>query len=170
MRLLIVGPPSAEVAEATRIAGERGARVRQCRTLDEAMRGLRAGRGAELLFVDVELDVPEAVAALRRERFHLPVVAYGVQADPARAVAAIKAGAVEFVSMPPDPDAIAMVFESLATEPREVVSVDPRMREVLDLAQRFAASDASILVTGESGTGKEVISRFIHRHSRRAQG
>ena len=44
------------------------------------------------------------------------------------------------------------------------------MREVLDLARRFAPSEANILLTGESGTGKEIMARELHDASRRARG
>src|SRR5881396_1014614 len=44
----------------------------------------------------------------------------------------------------------------------------PRFREVISLARRVAATDASVFITGESGSGKEMIAQFIHQHSRRA--
>jgi len=170
MRLLAVGHPCPDLTTAMRIATERGALVRQRRSAAEALDELREGRGADLLFLDVMLDVPEIVAMLHAEHIHLPIVAYGINADPARAVAAIKAGAREFLTLPPDPQAIALVLATLADARRDLISVDPAMAGVLDLARRFAPSDASVLITGESGTGKEVVARFVHRESRRAAG
>ena len=162
-------PSLPHLTTAMRIATKRGALVRQRRSAAEALDELREGQGADLLFLDVMLDVPEIVAMLRAERVHLPIVAYGINADPARAVAAIKAGAREFLTLPPDPQAIALVLATLADARRDLVSVDPAMAEVLGLARRFAPSDASVLITGESGTGKEVVARAIHARSRRAR-
>jgi transcriptional regulator with PAS, ATPase and Fis domain len=50
------------------------------------------------------------------------------------------------------------------------VASDPASRQLLELAQRVAASEATVLITGESGVGKEVLARFIHRHSARTEG
>jgi transcriptional regulator with PAS, ATPase and Fis domain len=45
----------------------------------------------------------------------------------------------------------------------------PSFRKAVDLAQKVAGTDASVMISGESGTGKEMIAQFIHKHSRRAQ-
>ena len=49
-----------------------------------------------------------------------------------------------------------------------MVALSDGMREVVDLAERVAATDANVLVTGESGAGKDALAWFIHSHSRRA--
>ena len=70
-------------------------------------RHLRAGRGADLLMVDVALDISELVGKLDAERMHVPVVACGVDNDARAAVDAIHAGAKEYIPLPPDPELIA---------------------------------------------------------------
>ena len=170
MRLLIIGDHAREVAEASRIAAGRGALVRHHRSLDAALDDLRGGKGADLLLLDVALDTQGVIRTLLAERIHLPVVVYGVDTEPAAAAAAIRAGAREFLPLPPDPETIAAILESVAEETGEIVSADPAMQDLLRLAAQFAPADASVLVTGESGTGKEMIARYLHRHSRRASG
>src|SRR4029077_15821295 len=49
-----------------------------------------------------------------------------------------------------------------------VLGTAPKYRELITLAQRVAATDASVFITGESGSGKELIAQFIHHHSRRS--
>jgi two-component system response regulator HydG len=55
-------------------------------------------------------------------------------------------------------------------EPQGPVAKSRAMREVLELAERAAGADATVLLTGESGTGKELVARFIHDRSTRATG
>jgi DNA-binding NtrC family response regulator len=48
-----------------------------------------------------------------------------------------------------------------------ILGVSPQIREVVTLARKVAATDASVFITGESGTGKELIAHFIHENSNR---
>jgi DNA-binding NtrC family response regulator len=93
-----------------------------------------------------------------------------VQTDARAAVAAIHAGAKEYIPLPPDPDMIAAVLAAVADDAREMVYRDDAMAHVVQLAQQIAPSDASVLITGESGTGKEVLARYVHARSNRARG
>ncbi|MGP1256277.1 MAG: sigma-54-dependent transcriptional regulator FlbD [Kiloniellales bacterium] len=168
MRLLIVGSLDGHIASAGKIALDRGAKVAHVDDVDQAMAALRAGRGADLLMIDVELDVAQMVKALDQERIAIPVIACGVKADPQKAAAAIRAGAKEYVPLPPDAELIAAVLAAVAEETTAFIYADPRMVEVLRLAEQVAASQASVMITGESGTGKEVMARYIHSKSKRA--
>ncbi|MDB5426696.1 MAG: transcriptional regulator FlbD, partial [Phenylobacterium sp.] len=92
----------------------------------------------------------------------------GVGADAAGAAGAIRAGAKEFIPLPPDAQLIAAVLAAVADDNRPMVVRDPAMQAVIAMADQIAPSDASILITGESGVGKEVIARYVHQKSRRA--
>ena len=168
MRLTIVGQLKGQLTAATRIAMDRGAAVTHAETVDQAMRTLRAGRSADLIMVDVALDVRELIAGLEAERFHVPVVACGVDNDARAAVAAIQSGAKEYIPLPPDPELIAAVLAAVADDQRDLVFRDPAMIAVVQLATQIAGSAASVLITGESGSGKEMLARHVHQKSPRA--
>jgi DNA-binding NtrC family response regulator len=169
MRLLVVGRLNGQLSNAVKMAMAAGAKVAHVDTCEQATHALRAGQGADLLMVDYELDIAALIAANEAERIRVPVVACGVGADPKRAGDAIRAGAKEFIPLPPDADLIAAVLAAVADDDRPLVARDPAMQAVLNLADQIAPSDASILITGESGVGKEVMARYVHQKSRRAQ-
>src|SRR5580698_606952 len=101
------------------------------------------------------------------------------------AVAAIRAGAYDFISKPVEIDVLAIALrraaqhKALGEEVKRLRSAAARppssdrigtgsaIRAVQDLISRVADSEASVLITGESGTGKEVVARALHTTSRR---
>jgi DNA-binding NtrC family response regulator len=167
MRLLIVGTLGGQMSAATRIAMNLGAKVAHVDTIEQATAALRAGRGADLLMVDARLDIAALIAANENERIVVPVVAAGVGIDPSMAAKSIRAGAREYISLPPEPELIAAVLAAVCDDERPLIAEDASMRQVLALADQIAGSDASILITGESGVGKEVLARYLHKKSRR---
>ena len=168
MRLLIVGSLDGQVAAATRIAMSRGAKVAHAGTVEIALNHLRSGQGADLVMIEVGRQIESLIGQLRSERISVPVVACGVRADADAAVRAIRAGAREYVPLPPDPELIAAVLEAVTDESHVLLFRDPAMADVVRLAEKVAGSEASVLITGESGTGKEVMARFVHRRSPRS--
>jgi two-component system, response regulator FlrC len=168
MRLMIVGTLEGYITEAGRIAHQRGAKVSHTDSVERSLDALRAGKGADLVMIDVKLDVARLVESLKAERINVPVVACGVGTDAQAAVRAIRAGAKEYIPLPPDAELIAAVLEAVAEDSHAIISRDPSMGGVLRLADQIAPSDASVLITGENGTGKELMARYLHRKSRRA--
>jgi two-component system, response regulator FlrC len=168
MRLLIVGALEGQLTTATKLAMDGGAKVAHAASTDIALASLRAGRGADLLLVDVMADIPGLIAALEAERIVIPVVACGTETNAAAAVNAIRAGAKEYIPLPPDAELIAAVIAAVARESSDFLYRDAAMARVVQLADQIAASEASVLITGESGTGKEVMAKYLHARSKRA--
>src|SRR3979409_1915570 len=79
MRLLIVGTLKGQLTAASKLAMEKGASVTHAESIDQALAVLRSGRGADLLMVDVALDIRDLVLRLDAERIAVPIVARGVR-------------------------------------------------------------------------------------------
>lgn len=168
-RLLIIGTLEGELGQAARLAHGRGASLLQT---DGALAGLEVLRsqGADLVFCDIAHDVAWLVQTLIEERIATPVIACGRTQDAEAALRAIRAGARDFLPLPPDSELIAAMLAAVSGDDDAPVVRDGAMRALLDRATQVARSEASVLITGESGTGKEVMARHIHAASRRARG
>lgn len=168
MELLIVGTLEGQIGAASKIAIQQGGHVSIADNEEAGLDVLRSGKAIELVMIDVKLDVYKFISSLEQERINVLVVACGVANDPSLAVKAIKAGAKEYIPLPPDPEMIGAVLAAATRENHALIYGDKKTEAVLRLAKQVAPSEANILLTGQSGTGKEVFSRFIHDNSKRA--
>lgn len=168
MELLIVGTMEGQIGAASKIAIAQGGHVSLADNEDAALEVLRSGKSIELVMIDVKLDVYRFIKSLESERINVLVVACGVANDPTLAVKAIKAGAKEYIPLPPDPELIGAVLAAATRENHALIYGDKKTEAVLKMAKQIAPSEASVLLTGASGTGKEIFSRFIHDNSKRA--
>jgi len=145
---------------------------------------------ADVVVTDVQMSGMSGIdlCVELRQRYPdlLPLVLTG-QGGLDTAIAAIRAGAYDFITKPVKVDALAIsvqrALEHLQLQ-REVqrlrrdvnkdMPIDgiagssPAIRETIEMIRRVADSDATVLVTGESGTGKELVARALHRLSPRA--
>jgi DNA-binding NtrC family response regulator len=166
MRLLIVGTLNGQMSTASRMASDNGAKVVHAPDTATALEILR-NRGTDLIMIDVQQNIRDFIKQIRSEHFAVPVVACGINSDARSAVEAIRAGAKEYIPLPPEAELIAAVLEAVAEDSHHLIYRDKSMLEVVKLAEQIAPSEANILITGESGTGKEVMARYVHRKSRR---
>ena len=116
MRLLIIGSLNGQIGAASKIAISRGASVSHTPDIESALASLRSGQGADMIMTDVELDIAALVSSLVSERINVPVVGCGIGNDPSDAVRAIKAGAKEYIPLPPDAELIAAVLQAVTEE------------------------------------------------------
>lgn len=170
MQLLLLGKLNSEISKAIEIAQRKGARVILAESKEECLSIILAGKSADLILVDVNFDIASILSSLEAEKISANIVAYGQGATPKEVVAAIKAGAKEFIPLPPDEELIAAIIESISVDKKKLIYKSESMEKVINIASKVSKSDAHVLITGESGTGKEVLAHFIHNNSNRSKG
>lgn len=152
--------------------------------------GTQEGMALDAVLVDEGapgMPIDEFVAELRRWRPGLPLIAITMRGSVAVAVAAMRAGASDFVQKPIAPDRLLGALDRLVgnssgelrplTEKLrvplafdEIVGSCPNFRSALAIAAKAARARVPVLINGKSGTGKEVLARAIHGSSPRAKG
>jgi two-component system response regulator AtoC len=160
-------------------------------TLEDAGRKL-SGADFDVVVTDLHLRGGSGLdlcTRLAEEQPDLPVVIITGFGSMESAVAAIRAGAYDYITKPFEIEELELTLERAVGhrhlreevkrlrrvvagghEFKSMLGSSPPMQEVFDLVRRVADSEASILITGESGTGKEMVARAIHRQGRRRTG
>ena len=169
MHVLVVGHLDGHLSIACQMALKRQAQILHVTSHSAALESLKSGKGINAVLVDVMMDVGGLIASLGKERISLPVIACGTGNDAKLAAAAIRAGALEYLPLPPDEEMIAAVFQAISEDQYQLLVFDPKMQPVVKMIDRVADSQASVMITGGSGTGKEMVARHIHLRSRRAK-
>ena len=170
---------------------EAGYEVDSAAAGQEAQQMLRR-RTYDLVLTDLKMPGLSGMELLGWVREHYPrsqvivITAFGTVDD---AVSAMKLGAFDFITKPVNREALrvavakALEHSSLHRRVRQLerevsdrfsraafISASPAMAEVLDVVEKIAPTDATVLITGESGTGKELIAKMIHYNSGRRSG
>jgi two-component system, NtrC family, response regulator AtoC len=141
----------------------------------------------DLLILDYmmpDLSGLEVLKELRAKGNDTPAILITAYGSVERAVEVMKAGAYDFITRPFDPEHLELIVrkalerqslkrevqvlsEQIGQRYRMITGEDSRMKHLLDIAKKAAASRATIMLLGESGTGKEVFARNIHNWSDR---
>jgi two-component system response regulator AtoC len=144
-------------------------------------------RGADAVLTDLampEMDGLQVLERLRAQDPGVPVVMLTAHGSERVAVAAMKAGAYDYLPKPFDPEEIVQavrravetrslrmqnaLLRTESTLGRAIVAASPAMRRVLEMVARVGPKDVTVLFTGPSGAGKDVLATALHAHSRRA--
>jgi len=161
----------------------------EARNGEEALEAVEAGL-PDLMILDLQMPKVDGLTVLKtlKERhIHLPVVVISAFATVERAVEAMKAGALDFITKPFDPTHLELVVEralertvlesqnrflteELNARYHFVLGKSEAMAKVYEDALRAAGTEGPVLILGEAGTGKETLGRLIHKESARGQG
>ncbi len=154
----------------------------------EGIKKAEAG-GFDLVLCDIKMpkmDGIEVLSKLQEINPDLPVVMISGHGTIETAVEAIRKGAFDFISKPPDLNRLLVTLRnaldrnSLVQETkvlkrkvfktRDMIGDSPSIKQIKEMIDRVAPTDARVLITGSNGTGKELVARWIHEKSSRTSG
>jgi DNA-binding NtrC family response regulator len=165
-------------------------------TVDTAASGQEAiektrQRDYAIYFVDLKMpggmDGIETMMQIRRIRAEASIIIITAYATVDTAITAMKEGAQEYIVKPCNPEEISLLVNRIVKVKnlqrenailrkrlnrqyvmQDIVTKNPRMRDILALCQDVASLRSTVLIQGESGTGKEMVARAIHNSGNRA--
>jgi two-component system, NtrC family, response regulator AtoC len=162
------------------------------RTNPEQALGLLESEAFDVVLTDLDMRSMNGLELCQRivsSKPDVPVIVVTAFGSIDTAVGAIRAGAYDFVTKPVEMDALALVVDRAvqhrtleqevkrlrksvagAQLPGGMIGQSAAMRNVYDLIERVADSEANVMVTGESGTGKELVAHALHSRSQRRNG
>ncbi|KIC93890.1 sigma-54-dependent transcriptional regulator [Flavihumibacter solisilvae] len=133
-----------------------------------------------------KLDGLEFLDKAREANPDIPIIMISGHGTIETAVEAVKKGAFDYISKPPDLNRLlitlrnAMDKTSLVTETKvlkrkvskvqEMIGDSPAIQRIKDTIEKVAPTEARVLITGENGVGKELVARWLHEKSNRAGG
>jgi two-component system nitrogen regulation response regulator NtrX len=153
---------------------------------EQALRQLSSAT-VQLILLDVKMagmDGLEVLQKVRERNIDLPVIMISGHGTIETAVEATKLGAFDFLPKPLDRDKLLVTIRNalnqanLSVEYRklresveakwQILGESPKIKEILDVIERVAPTDARVLIMGENGSGKELVARALHRQSKRS--
>lgn len=163
-------------------------------TIDEAADGVEAVKkikdnNYDCILCDIKMPKMDGIEVLEQAKElkpDIPFIVISGHGNIETAVDAVKKGAYDFISKPPDLNRLlitirnAMDKKSLVTETKQLrrrisrsgqmIGSSAEMQKIMDTIAKVAPTDARVLITGDNGVGKELVARRLHALSTRAEG
>ncbi len=183
--ILIIDDEKAIRKTLTEILGFEGYKIDEASDGEEGLNKFRA-KNYDLVLCDIKMPKLDGIEFLEKAKEinpETPIIIISGHGNIETAVEAVKKGAFDYISKPPDLNRLlitlrnAMDKTSLVAETKvlkrkvnkvqEIVGDSSPIRKIKDTIDKIAPTEARVLITGENGVGKELVARWIHQKSAR---
>lgn len=186
--ILIIDDEKAIRKTLTEILSFEGYKIDEASDGEEGLKKFR-DKAYDVVLCDIKMPKIDGIEFLQKaseSNGDTPIIMISGHGNIETAVEAVKKGAYDFISKPPDLNRLlitirnAMEKNSLVTETKvlkrkasrvqEMVGASAPIVKIKETIDKVAATDARIMITGENGVGKELVARWIHEKSNRNTG
>ena len=186
--ILIIDDEKAIRKALTEILSAEGYKTEEAGDGEEGLKKFKE-RTYDVVLCDIKMPKLDGIEFLQKateSNADVPVIMISGHGNIETAVDAVKKGAFDYISKPPDLNRMlitirnAMDRSSLVTETKvlkrrvnrvqEMIGESNPIKKIKDTIEKVAPTDARILITGENGVGKELVARWVHEKSSRASG
>jgi len=186
--ILIIDDEKAIRKALTEILSAEGYKTEEAGDGEEGLRKFKE-RAYDVVLCDIKMPKLDGIEFLQKateSNADVPVIMISGHGNIETAVDAVKKGAFDYISKPPDLNRMlitirnAMDRSSLMTETKvlkrrvnrvqEMIGESNPIKKIKDTIEKVAPTDARILITGDNGVGKELVARWVHEKSNRASG
>ncbi|MEO9022048.1 MAG: sigma-54 dependent transcriptional regulator [Ginsengibacter sp.] len=184
--ILIIDDEKAIRKTLTEILGFEGYKIDDASDGEEGLRKFKE-KNYDVVLCDIKMPKLDGIEFLEKAReinSEVPIIIISGHGNIETAVEAVKKGAYDYISKPPDLNRMlitlrnAMDKNTLVAETKvlkrkvskvqEIVGESAPIRKIKDTIDKIAPTEARVLITGENGAGKELVARWIHEKSARA--
>jgi len=170
---------------------DRGHTVASAASGDEALDRLAAGYTPSLVLLDLMMpgkDGLEVLRSIKETHPSIPIIILSGIGQIRTVVEAMKIGAADYLTKPFEEEALELAIDNVLekqklrdevktlrrqlayVEQGDMLTSNPQVGRIIDIARHVSATDVPVLILGESGVGKEVLANFIHEQSNRSDG
>ncbi|MEO6550144.1 MAG: sigma-54 dependent transcriptional regulator [Ferruginibacter sp.] len=186
--ILIIDDEKAIRKTLSEILSYEGYKIDEAADGEEGLKKFTTGT-YDVVLCDIKMPKMDGIEFLEKARLvnaDVPIIVISGHGNIETAVEAVKKGAFDYISKPPDLNRMLITLrnaldkQTLVTETKvlkrkvgkvlEMIGNSKPIKKIKDTIEKVAPTDARVLITGENGVGKELVARWIHEKSNRNSG
>jgi two-component system nitrogen regulation response regulator NtrX len=186
--ILIIDDERAIRKTLNEILGFEGYKIEEAADGEEGLKKFQAC-GCDVVLCDIKMPKVDGLEFLSKATAinpDIPIIMISGHGTIETAVEAVKKGAFDFISKPPDLNRLlitirnaldktklvkeAKVLKRRVSKVQEMIGESAAIKKIKETIEKVAPTDARVMITGENGSGKELVARWIHEKSSRADG